>query len=572
MTAPLRVLIKDKQETMNKKTIITALLALLASTCCIAKEKKSVLNDKLRGYPSGAIDQYHFHAGKAVIQGRFVNTEHDFSTFNVTGTDQFSNQDFVRTINIEPDGSLLELISLPHSGWVYFDGADIPPAFIAVGDTLEIQINSSKEENVTISGSGVTGEVNSIWPRLETQFASKETRTPWEGLNRSFMLEWKNRKVKELDQIARAIDADTIALLKDCSNYAKDVLKTSLLAMPLEHILVAAHQWMWRTRSEDGKVNPDQAIPASTFFDFLAARQSYLLDNPLMVFAADGGGVINNMEFSVLNAYLFLANNMERWSKSTDSNELGNYIDNFVLPHDYDPVLHREMLEYDKGHLISAAEYYAMCSDSIRARFQLDHTGFMMQLCLLHRVLDFDYEGSPDFFLTRKAEELAGAMPQFTDRAICHHAVDAYRRFVIEREGSAQISSSTSTPGDSLFQSLKEKYAGNVIYMDFWGIGCGPCRKGILDQRTLVEKYKDAPVRFLYICNEKDSPREPSEKFLSDNHIQGEHIFLSSDEWNHLTNKFQFNAIPFTLLLDKKGNIVEKNVPPTAGIIDELLK
>lgn len=108
--------------------------------------------------------------------------------------------------------------------------------------------------------------------------------------------------------------------------------------------------------------------------------------------------------------------------------------------------------------------------------------------------------------------------------------------------------------------------------MDFWGIGCGPCRKGMLDQRTLVKKYKDAPVRFLYICNEKDSPREPSEKFLSENQIQGEHIFLSSDEWNLLTNKFQFNAIPFTLLIDRNGNIVEKNGAPTAAKLDELLR
>lgn len=555
---------------MNKQAILTLLLALVAMAGQ-AKLKPKVITT-LRGYPSGTIDEYHFHAGKAVVKGRFVNrTEHSFSTFNVTGTDQFSNQEFVRTINIEPDGSFLELISLPHSGWVYFDGAEIPPAFIAVGDTLDLLINGTGDET-TISGSGATGEVNSVWPWLETQFASKETRTPWEEMNREFMLEWKNRKVRELDRIASAIDADTIAALKDCSDYAKDVLKTSLLAMPLEQMLVAVHQWRWRTRNEDGKPNPALTITSDSFFDFLSARQSYLMDNPLMIFAADGSGVINNMEFFVLNAYLFLANNMERWSKSTDSDELGNYKENFVLPHNYDPALHREMLEFDKGHLLSVADYYAMCSDSIRSRFKLDHTGFMMQLCLLHRVLDFDYEDSAEWFLTRKAEELAAAMPLFTASSICHHAVDVYRRFVIEREGNARMEASVSTPGDSLFQSLKDKYAGNVIYMDFWGIGCGPCRMGMLQQRTLVDKYKDSPVRFLYICNEKDSPREPSQKFLTDNGIQGEHLFLSSDEWNLLTNKFQFNAIPFTLLIDRNGNIVEKNVPPTAAKLDELLK
>ena len=262
---------------MNKQAILTLLLALVAMAGQ-AKLKPKVITT-LRGYPSGAIDEYHFHAGKAIVKGRFVNrTEHSFSTFNVTGTDQFSNQEFIRTINIEADGSFLELISLPHSGWVNFDGADIPPAFIAVGDTLEIQVDGSVNE-VKLSGSGATGEVNSVWPQLETQFASKETRTPWEEMNREFMLEWKNRKVRELDRIASAIDADTIAALKDCSNYAKDVLKTSLLAMPLEQMLVAVHQWRWRTRNEDGKPNPALTITSDSFFDFLSARQSYLMDN-----------------------------------------------------------------------------------------------------------------------------------------------------------------------------------------------------------------------------------------------------------------------------------------------------
>ena len=555
---------------MNKTSIITALLAL-ATMAGQAKLKPKVMTT-LKGYPSGVIDEYHFHGGTAVVRGRFVGQAgRDFVTFNVLGTDQFANQDFVRTVNIDPDGSFLEQIRLPHSGWVYFEGAEIPPAFLAVGDTLEIQMDGANGD-ATFSGSGTTGEVNCIWPSLVTQFASKETRTPWEGLDRKAMLEWKNRKVKELDQIASAIDADTIAALAGCSSYAKDVLKTSLLAMPLEQMLVALHQWRWRTRDEDGKSNPDLTIRANAFFDFLSERQSYLMDNPLMIFAADGSGVINNMEFHAFNAYLFLANDMERYSKTTDSDELGNYKENFILPHDYAPELHLEMLDYDKGHLVSVADYYAMCSDSIRSRFGLNNTGFMMQLCLLHRVLDFDQEGAADWFLNRKAEELAGAMPQLTDPSICHHAVNAYRRFVIEREGTVSTPAAATTPGNSLFHSIIERYAGNVIYMDFWGISCGPCRLGMLDQRPLVEQYKDAPVRFLYLCNEKDSPREPSQKFLTDNNIQGEHLFLSSDEWNLLASKFQFYAIPFTLLIGRQGQIVEKNVPPSAGKIDELLK
>jgi hypothetical protein len=58
---------------MNKKTIITALLAVLTFTCCMAKEKKPAIKTTLRGYPSGTIDEYHFHAGKAVVSEAYSN-------------------------------------------------------------------------------------------------------------------------------------------------------------------------------------------------------------------------------------------------------------------------------------------------------------------------------------------------------------------------------------------------------------------------------------------------------------------------------------------------------------------
>jgi hypothetical protein len=46
---------------MKRKTVITILLAVLSLTCSTAK-KKPTTNTTLRGYPSGTIDEYHFHA------------------------------------------------------------------------------------------------------------------------------------------------------------------------------------------------------------------------------------------------------------------------------------------------------------------------------------------------------------------------------------------------------------------------------------------------------------------------------------------------------------------------------
>ena len=213
---------------MKRTNIILALLAVLTLTAqtAVAKKKSQPVLSTLRGYPSGVIDEYHFHGGTAVVRGRFVNMpERDFSTFVLEGTDQFTNSDFVRNITIDADGTFLEQVRLPHSGWFYFQGAEIQPAFIAVGDTLDITIDGTMEYDALLSGSGATEEVNRIWPELFKQFKSNETRTPWEGLDRDFMLAWKSQKVKELDCVAHVIDADTLSQLKDCSPYARDVLR-----------------------------------------------------------------------------------------------------------------------------------------------------------------------------------------------------------------------------------------------------------------------------------------------------------------------------------------------------------
>ena len=49
---------------------------------------------------------------------------------------------------------------------------------------------------------------------------------------------------------------------------------------------------------------------------------------------------------------------------------------------------------------------------------------------------------------------------------------------------------------------------------------------------------------------------EASKKWMQENNIKGEHIYLTHTEWLQLCEKFQFNAVPFCLAVDKDGNIV----------------
>ena len=43
---------------------------------------------------------------------------------------------------------------------------------------------------------------------------------------------------------------------------------------------------------------------------------------------------------------------------------------------------------------------------------------------------------------------------------------------------------------------------------------------------------------------------------MTENNIKGEHIYITHDEWNLLSAKFQFAGPPFSTGVDKDGNIV----------------
>lgn len=553
-----------------KRTIFFFLVVLTMTQGWARKVK--TLPQTLHNYPSGVIDEYHFRPGYVVVRGCVKDVpSNKYGTLSLVGEDMFLCKDFVETIKVDSTGRFCTSVLIPHSQFFNFGNLAWP--FVAVGDTLDVTITGHPEtgdETVVCAGTGVTGEVNRVWPRLDEQFFSGKTmKEPWKIKGRQDMLEWKKQALEEFRAVVCAIDADTIGLLDGCSDFTRDVLKSSLLARIPLLIGVACLRVRWAARDGQLGVPSERSVSVQEAWDFLHECESYILDNPCMIFAFDGKYLINKLEFGPLDTYLFLGNQLNRECSSSDPKPLTNYKGNFVLPAFYDSKMHRKMREHYQDRLLSVADYYQMASDSICSRYRL-HNSFMMQICLLHAALNVEEETAEEQYLYTIAERFAGAIPLFTDKIVAHRAVDAYRKFVVSKEGH-KPEVSLSPEGDALFNALLEKYKGNVIFMDLWGLGCGPCRAGMLHQRADVEYFKDKPVRFLYLCNEKDSPRDLSEEFMNSNGIKGEHIYLTEDEWNHLAKKFQFTGIPFSVLIDKAGNIVSRKNGVTRSMIETLL-
>ena len=115
---------------------------------------------------------------------------------------------------------------------------------------------------------------------------------------------------------------------------------------------------------------------------------------------------------------------------------------------------------------------------------------------------------------------------------------------------------SPPTPAEEILQRIIEPYAGNLLYLDFWGMNCGPCRRSMIAQREIVEQLSGEPVRFLYICEEKTSPRKLAEQWMKEQSIKGEHIYLTVDEWNRLAQMFEISGIPHAVLVGRDGKVI----------------
>ncbi len=105
---------------------------------------------------------------------------------------------------------------------------------------------------------------------------------------------------------------------------------------------------------------------------------------------------------------------------------------------------------------------------------------------------------------------------------------------------------------DKLFESIIQKYRGNVVLVDFWATWCGPCMSAMDEMRPLKEELAGKKVSFVYVTNQT-SPENTWKNKIPD--IKGEHYRVNPDEWNYLNGKFGIQGIPFYVIVDKNGAV-----------------
>ncbi len=119
-------------------------------------------------------------------------------------------------------------------------------------------------------------------------------------------------------------------------------------------------------------------------------------------------------------------------------------------------------------------------------------------------------------------------------------------------------------------------FKGKAVYIDFWGVGCGPCIYDITNNvPALHEKYKDKDIVFINIC--VDSDEKEWKASLKKLNLNGVNLLAQGWTKNPTVSAYNITGIPHYYLLNNEGKIVNNNCerPSDDGLheqLDKLLK
>ncbi|MBX3044328.1 MAG: TlpA family protein disulfide reductase [Candidatus Kapabacteria bacterium] len=109
-------------------------------------------------------------------------------------------------------------------------------------------------------------------------------------------------------------------------------------------------------------------------------------------------------------------------------------------------------------------------------------------------------------------------------------------------------------------RSLAELTKGKVVFLNFWGTWCGPCKKELPDIIEISKDLKNKDFIVIGVALERGTPEQAAKtvtEFGSGRGIDYVNFIGNQD----ITNAYgKIPAVPTTFIIDKNGKIVEKIV------------
>lgn len=496
--------------------------------------------------------------GRMYITGHVDNytPKLGFSTVTFTTRNEITGKDTQTITEVDSSGNFAVDVPVdyPQFGNMRF-GDFFETIFFCPDDTLAVYTTTvSVNRNVKylncMSAQGDAADITllnrHVHARLGLPSASYRELLHAVSLGRDSVMALGRRLKSRVGEIARVAPAVIDSL--DVSPFAKDILLTSVMVeafMPLEEMLMSYRDGCFiRTADNELASNPDfEEIALADYYDDIEEYASILFDNPLVMCC--GWVFINRTEF----------NGLFRHIGHIATGNVTINMDNGAWQVDSLTVFEGNESRYDRVMAISKDR-----SDAVGVG-----NGFISQLIvaknLTRSMLECD---SIDDSVLGHWSDLCGDMLRLINhKALAVQVVETYGNLAKEIARRENISSPDPTlmveTRSRLLASIVEPFKGNVVYVDVWGFGCGPCKAGMLGHREVISHYAGSPLTVIYIAEESEKAR--CEKWMRDNDIKGEHVYLSQYDYRRLMADFDITAIPYAILIDKKGNIIDTRRP-----------
>jgi len=140
----------------------------------------------------------------------------------------------------------------------------------------------------------------------------------------------------------------------------------------------------------------------------------------------------------------------------------------------------------------------------------------------------------------------------------------------IERDFSENISFIENAENVNTLAEAIESMKGKKIYIDVWATWCGPCKEEFKHSEALKQILKDKDIQMLYISIDREQEDEQWKNLIKYYNLEGKHIRTNENFRLELYHKYDGSggiAIPWYILIDEEGNILQKHAKRPSQIV-----